>query len=504
MQRGETNSQRVRELQTLLKDLKLLKTEPDGDFGRTTERAIIDFQSQYTGADGQQLPVTGVADPMTMRALRDYKAYVDEQRRNPRPQLPDELVQVEPNFDGIGSVQVLRLGARGPEVTRAQNLLRALGYPVEVTNVFDEPTRAAVADFQALYTLAMGAQLEPDGVLGPNTGASMALAARRTRESPMNWLEYARRYREQHPQEPTPQEPPTPRPDPGPQPRPPTQPPVRPGPTLRQGASDRAGTLELQNRLRALSYDIAADGDFGPATAAALTDFQRLYTMFTGEILVADGALNDVTRIALQGAQDSRILDRLPAPLRAGKVEVGYTRGTATHIVVRSLGDGTSGRLETRAAMAYYAMRAEASRGGGRFQAGSSFRTMQNQRDIAHRYRNQPGRAATPGYSTHQTGIAIDTEDVNTAGDRWLRDNGRRFGFVLPGYRYTNQDGHSAVEHWHWEYRVDRLPNAVRRFYGLPELAQEPVPTAPPAAPPRARRGGNSRSRPQPRQTRRR
>ncbi|HSI06405.1 MAG TPA: peptidoglycan-binding domain-containing protein, partial [Myxococcota bacterium] len=156
MQRGETNSQRVRELQTLLKDLKLLKTEPDGDFGRTTERAIIDFQSQYTGADGQQLPVTGVADPMTMRALRDYKAYVDEQRRNPRPQLPDELVQVEPNFDGIGSVQVLRLGARGPEVTRAQNLLRALGYPVEVTNVFDEPTRAAVADFQALYTLAMG------------------------------------------------------------------------------------------------------------------------------------------------------------------------------------------------------------------------------------------------------------------------------------------------------------------------------------------------------------
>jgi hypothetical protein len=219
--------------------------------------------------------------------------------------------------------------------------------------------------------------------------------------------------------------------------------------------------------------------------------------MFTGEILVADGVLNDATRIALMSAQQNRILDRLPEPLRRGRVEVGYTRGTATHIVVRSLGDGSGGRLETRAAMSYYAMRSQAVQAGGRFQAGSSFRTMQNQRDIARRYRNQPGRAATPGYSTHQTGIAIDTEEVNAAGDRWLRDNGRRFGFVLPGYRYTNQDGHAAVEHWHWEYRVDRLPNAARRFYGLPELAQDPVPTAPPAAPRAARRSSNARSRTQ-------
>ena len=492
MQRGETNSERVRELQALLRDVGLLTGEPDGDFGKTTERAILDFQSQYTGADGQQLPVTGVADPMTLRALRDYKAYLDEQRRNPGPQLPDELVRVEPNFEGVGAVQVLRLGTRGPEVTRAQNLLRALGYDIQVTNVFDEPTRAAVADFQSLYTLAMGTVLEPDGVLGPNTGASMALAARRTRESPMNWLEYARRYREQHPNEPPPGPSPT---DPGTPPRPPVQPQVRPGPTLRQGSTDRAAVTELQNTLRVLGYDIEPDASFGPITAAALTDFQRLYTMFTGQILVADGVLNDQTRIALRAAQEARILDRLPEPLRRGRVEVGYNRGTATHIVVRSLGDGTSGRLETRAAMAYYAMRAEAARAGGSFQAGSSFRTMQNQRDIAHRYRNQPGRAATPGYSTHQTGIAIDTDDVNAAGDRWLRDNGRRFGFVLPGYRYTNQDGHSAVEHWHWEYRVDRLPNAARRFYGLPELSQDPVPTAPPAATPRRTRARSGRRR---------
>lgn len=483
MQRGET-SERVRDLQALLRDVGLLGDPPDGSFGRTTERAILDFQSQYTGPDGAQLPVSGVADPMTLRALRDYKKFLAEQQRSPSPQLPDDLVKVDPNYEGIGSVQVLRPGARGAEVTRAQNLLRALGYDVQVTNTFDEPTRAAVADFQALYTLAMGTDLEPDGVLGPNTGNAMASAARRTRESPQTFVEYARRYREQLQQQPQPN------PGPGPQPRPPT------GPVIRAGSTSRAAVIELQNSLRALNYAIEPDGDFGPATTAALTDFQRLYTLFTGTVIVADGALNDATRVAIMTALTSSMMQRLPEPMRAGRVDVGYTRGTPTHIVTRNAGDGTDARLETRAALSYYAMRQTAMEAGGQFQAGSSFRTMQNQRDIARRYRNQPGRAATPGYSTHQTGIAIDTEGVNGAGDTWLRANGRRFGFVLPGYRYTNSDGHSAVEHWHWEYRVDRLPNAARRFYGLPELAQDPTPTAPPAAPRRtARRNSGSRNR---------
>ncbi len=483
MQRGET-SDRVRDLQALLRDVELLSDPPDGTFGRTTERAILDFQSQYTGPDGAQLPVSGVADPMTLRALRDYKKFLVEQRSRPTEQLPEDLVKVDPSYEGVGSVQVLRPGSRGGEVTRAQNLLRALGYDVQVTSVFDEPTRAAVLDFQALYALAMGADLEPDGVLGPNTGNAMASAARRTRESPQTFVEYARRYREQLQAQPGS----TPNPGPGPQPRPPT------GPVLRAGATNRAAVIELQNSLRALNYDIQPDGAFGPATTAALTDFQRLYTMFTGQVIVADGALNDATRVAIMTALTSNMMQRVPEPLRQGRVDVGYTRGTPTHIVTRGLGEGTDARLETRAALSYYAMRQTAMQAGGQFQAGSSFRTMQDQRNIARRYRNQPGRAATPGYSTHQTGIAIDTEGVSTTGDAWLRANGRRFGFVLPGYRYTNADGHSAVEHWHWEYRVDRLPNAARRFYGLPELAQDPTPTASPAAPRRtARRSSGKR-----------
>jgi hypothetical protein len=118
---------------------------------------------------------------------------------------------------------------------------------------------------------------------------------------------------------------------------------------------------------------------------------------------------------------------------------------------------------------------------------------MDDQRRLARVYRNEPGRAARPGYSTHQSGIAIDTEGVNGAGDRWLRANGRKFGFVLPGYVYQTPGGQRATEEWHWEYRVDRLPNAVRQFYGLPELSQDPVATTPPVHRSTVRRSSQKR-----------
>jgi LAS superfamily LD-carboxypeptidase LdcB len=133
-------------------------------------------------------------------------------------------------------------------------------------------------------------------------------------------------------------------------------------------------------------------------------------------------------------------------------------------------------------------MRITATRAGATFQAGSSFRTLADQRRLVHLYSNEPGRAARPGYSTHQTGIAIDTEGVNAAGERWLRANGRKYGFMLPGYAYQTLYGDRAAEEWHWEYRTERLPNAVREFYGLPELPQDAVATTTPVHKPTVRR----------------
>ena len=52
---------------------------------------------------------------------------------------------------------------------------------------------------------------------------------------------------------------------------------------------------EIQGRLASLGYDVVADGDFGPATADAIKDFQALNGM------VADGLIGPATYMALLG-----------------------------------------------------------------------------------------------------------------------------------------------------------------------------------------------------------
>ena len=52
---------------------------------------------------------------------------------------------------------------------------------------------------------------------------------------------------------------------------------------------------EIQGRLAMLGYDVVADGDFGPATADAIKDFQTLNGM------KADGLIGPATFMALMG-----------------------------------------------------------------------------------------------------------------------------------------------------------------------------------------------------------
>ena len=52
---------------------------------------------------------------------------------------------------------------------------------------------------------------------------------------------------------------------------------------------------EIQGRLASLGYDVAADGDFGPATAEAVKAFQSAHG------LEADGLVGSATYSALLG-----------------------------------------------------------------------------------------------------------------------------------------------------------------------------------------------------------
>ena len=72
----------------------------------------------------------------------------------------------------------------------------------------------------------------------------------------------------------------------------------------------------------------------------------------------------------------------------------------------------------------------------------SIFRTMSQQKDMKAR---KPTKAAKPGYSNHQSGIAIDIGSGGGQADsyQWLVQHAIKYGFVRTVIKET----------WHWEYR---------------------------------------------------
>lgn len=130
---------------------------------------------------------------------------------------------------------------------------------------------------------------------------------------------------------------------------------------------------------------------------------------------------------------------------------------------------------------------------GLRMQSQSAYRSFDAQTVIYNRYVAQNGRAwadrgsARPGYSEHQTGLALDInalpsdcpiEDCfkNTTAGKWLAANAWKYGFVL---RYP--DGYEDVtgykfEPWHYRFIGKDLAaeyhasgdHTLEEFFGLP------------------------------------
>ncbi len=101
-------------------------------------------------------------------------------------------------------------------------------------------------------------------------------------------------------------------------------------------------------------------------------------------------------------------------------------------------------RLSADAAAAFKQMRVAASAAGVDIGVTDSYRSLDQQVNLAQRkgLYSQGGLAAEPGTSNHGWGLAVDV-DVNPTGQAWLRANGARFGFVEDVPR----------EPWHWTYR---------------------------------------------------
>ncbi len=124
----------------------------DGIFERDTEASLRAFQGD------RELPVTGVADPVTWEALyANYRASLAEHT-------PPRAMAIFPFQDPPA---VLREGAHGFAVSALRHMLRELSSvydalsEIESGDTYDAAVTAAVRDFQARNRLPVTGEVDP-------------------------------------------------------------------------------------------------------------------------------------------------------------------------------------------------------------------------------------------------------------------------------------------------------------------------------------------------------
>ncbi len=121
------------------------------------------------------------------------------------------------------------------------------------------------------------------------------------------------------------------------------------------------------------------------------------------------------------------------------------------------------GDLLDECADAFAEMKSAAAAEGLNIWNASGFRSYELQRSLYNRYSDRDGKdaadrySARPGHSEHQTGLAIDLNEItnafkDTAEGKWVAENCHRYGFIL---RYPEgkeaQTGY-MYEPWHIRY----------------------------------------------------
>ncbi len=135
---------------------------------------------------------------------------------------------------GARAYTVLRVGSHGAEVRRMQTALNAAGYAVTADGIFGKLTRGAVLLFQR------SGGLRADGIAGNQT-LSLLYGGEEPQGQPENSAT------------------------------------ARVGTTLRAGSDSRQVRLMQSALNRMPGISLAADGKFGPRTAAAVKEFQARY-----------------------------------------------------------------------------------------------------------------------------------------------------------------------------------------------------------------------------------
>lgn len=121
-------------------------------------------------------------------------------------------------------------------------------------------------------------------------------------------------------------------------------------------------------------------------------------------------------------------------------------------------------KLQSDALTAFKEMSAAASKEGYAIYINTAYRSRQDQEELCDFYRKSYGDdyvtkyVALPGFSEHETGLAIDVASknsrvfANSKEYKWMLDNAYRFGFI---HRYSSNftdDTGFRAEAWHYRY----------------------------------------------------
>jgi hypothetical protein len=144
----------------------------------------------------------------------------------------------------------------------------------------------------------------------------------------------------------------------------------------------------------------------------------------------------------------SNIEDQLDPPKGCkNPTVIGYVAGVERPMTIREVSGNPGRYVQFNPVDVYSPLTSmiEAARSAGvTIKLNSAFRTMAKQRALYRDYLIGFGnKAARPGRSNHQAGLAIDVNYRDAGVVSWLRQNASRFGF-----RET-----VSGEPWHWEYR---------------------------------------------------
>jgi len=161
-----------------------------------------------------------------------------------------------------------------------------------------------------------------------------------------------------------------------------------------------------------------------------------------------------------------------PAPTSSGTwTQKGIIRGKEYNFEAQYIGKHI---LDARVAQIFLRMQADAKRDGVNIKINSSFRLPEEQEYFYCKYLNGTGnKAAKPGFSNHQSGVALDLNTKGIPNDKsirrrtkvstgqgdvweWLNKNGGKYGFRQ-----------IKIEHWHWQHEPTKRANLAQIRSGV-------------------------------------